>query len=49
MLKGAIVVAVTLIARIVFIVPDSVAANPRKVVDGHVVGVIEGTFFSDSS
>ena len=28
------------------IVPERVAATPRKVVGGHMVGVIVGTFFS---
>ena len=46
LLKAAIVVAVASTARIIFIVPDSLAASPRKVVGGHVVGVIVGSVFS---
>jgi CBS-domain-containing membrane protein len=46
LLKAAIVVAVASTACIILIVPDSLAASPRKVVGGHAVGVIVGSFFS---
>ena len=38
--------AVASTACIILIVPDSLAASPRKVVGGHAVGVIVGSFFS---
>ena len=34
------------VLRAAIVVPDSVAASPRKVVGGHIVGVITGTLFS---
>lgn len=45
MLRAAIVAAVASSAFVVFVVPDSVAATPRKVVGGHLVGVIVGTVY----
>ena len=46
LLKAAMLVVVASTARIIFIVPDSLAASPRKVVGGDVVGVIVGSVFS---
>ena len=37
-LRAAIIAAVASTAFIVFVVPDSVAASPRKVIGGHLVG-----------
>ena len=45
-LNAAIVVAVASSAFIVFVVPNSVAATPRRVVGGHVVAVIVGSIGS---
>ena len=45
-LRAAIVVAVASSAFTVFVVPQSVAASPRKVVGGHFVGVLAGTAVS---
>lgn len=42
-LQAAIVVAVASTVFIVFIIPNSVAATPRKVIGGHVVAVIVGS------
>ncbi|MCE2464184.1 MAG: HPP family protein [Dehalococcoidia bacterium] len=42
-LHAAIVVAVASTVFIVFIIPNSVAATPRKVIGGHVVAVIVGS------
>ena len=42
-LNAAIVVAIASSAFIVFVVPNSVAATPRKVIGGHLVAVIVGT------
>ncbi len=42
-LRAAIVVAIASTVFIVFIIPDSVAATPRKVIGGHVVAVIIGS------
>ncbi len=39
-LNAAIVVAVASSAFIVFVVPNSVASTPRKVIGGHLVAVI---------
>ena len=46
LLKAAMLVVVASTARIIFIVPDSLAASLRKVVGGDVVGVIVGSVFS---
>ena len=43
LLRGAIVVAIGSTVFIVFIIPDSVAATPRRVIGGHVVAVICGS------
>ena len=40
MLRAAIVVAIASTAFIIFVVPDSVAATPRKVIGGHIVAVL---------
>ncbi len=45
-LRVAIVVAVASTAFTVFVVPNSVAASPRRVIGGHVVAVITGSIFS---
>ena len=37
-LRAAIIVAVASSAFIIFVVPDSVAATPRRVIGGHIVG-----------
>lgn len=44
--RAAIVVAVASTAFIIFVIPDSVAATPRRVVGGHVVAVIVGSVFA---
>ncbi len=44
--RAAIVVAVASSAFTVFIVPNSIAAMPRRVIGGHVVAVIGGGIFS---
>ena len=41
--RAAIVVAVASTAFTIFVVPNSVAASPRRVIGGHVVAVIVGT------
>ncbi len=41
-LNIAIVVAMASTVFTIFVVPDSVAATPRKVVGGHVAGVVTG-------
>ena len=41
-LNAAIVVAIASSTFIVFVVPNSVAATPRRVIGGHVVAVIVG-------
>lgn len=46
LLRAAIVVAVASTAFTIFVVPDSVAATPRKVVGGHAVAVAAGSLFS---
>ena len=43
---AAIIVAVGSTAFVVFIVPDSVAATPRRVIGGHAVAVVCGTVFA---
>ena len=43
--EAAIVVAVASTAFIIFVVPDSVAATPRRVVGGHLVAIAEGSLF----
>ena len=43
MLHAAIVVAIASTVFTVFIIPNSVAATPRKVIGGHVVAVIVGS------
>ena len=40
--QAAIVVAIASTAFIIFVMPHSTASNPRRVVGGHVVGVIVG-------
>ena len=45
-LRAAIVAAVASSAFVVFVFPDSVAATPRKVIGGHVIGVVVGGVFS---
>lgn len=45
-LRAAIVVAVASTAFTIFVVPNSVAASPRRVIGGHVVAVITGAAFS---
>ena len=44
--RAAIVVAVASTAFIIFVVPNSIAASPRRVVGGHVVAVAVGSIFS---
>ena len=46
LLKAAIVVAVASTAFTVFVVPDSVASTPRKVIGGHAVAVVAGSIFA---
>lgn len=46
LLNAAIVVAVASTAFIIFVIPNSIAATPRKVIGGHLVAVIVGTAFS---
>ena len=43
--EAAIVVAVASTAFIIFVVPDSVAATPRRVVGGHLVAIAVGSLF----
>ena len=45
-LRAAIIVAVASSAFIIFVVPDSVAATPRRVIGGHIVAIIIGTIFA---
>ena len=42
-LNVAIVVAMASTVFIIFVVPNSVAATPRKVIGGHVAGVLAGS------
>ena len=42
LLNAAIIVAVASTAFIVFVVPDSIAATPRRVIGGHIVAVLIG-------
>jgi CBS-domain-containing membrane protein len=44
-LRAAIVVAGASTAFTIFVVPNSVAASPRRVIGGHLVAVIAGTMF----
>ena len=44
--RAAIVVAVASTAFTIFVVPDSVASSPRKVIGGHAVAVVTGSIFS---
>ena len=44
--RAAIVVAVASTAFTIFIVPNSVAATPRRVIGGHIVAVVAGGIFS---
>ena len=46
MLRAAIVVAIASTVFIAFIIPNSVAATPRKVIGGHVAAVIVGSVLS---
>ena len=43
LLRAAIVVAVGSTVFIVFVIPNSVAATPRKVIGGHMVAVVCGS------
>ena len=45
-LRAAIVVAVASTAFTIFIVPNSIAASPRRVIGGHAVAVVAGAIFS---
>lgn len=45
-LRAAIVVAVASTAFTIFIVPDSIACSPRRVIGGHTVAVVAGAIFS---
>ena len=45
-LRAAIVVAIASTAFIIFVVPHSEAASPRKVVGGHLTAVIVGSVLS---
>ncbi len=45
-LRAAIVVAMASTVFTIFVVPNSVAATPRKVVGGHVVGVAAGSLIA---
>ena len=45
-LRAAIVVAVASSAFTIFIVPNSIAASPRRVIGGHAVAVVAGGIFS---
>lgn len=45
-LRAAIVVAVASTALTIFVVPDSVASSPRRVIGGHAVAVVTGSIFS---
>ena len=42
----AIVVAVASTAFMIFVVPNSVASTPRKVIGGHLIAVVIGLLFS---
>lgn len=44
--RAAIVVAIASTGFIVFVVPDSVASTPRKVIGGHLVAVVVGSGLS---
>ena len=44
--RAAIVVAIASTAFTIFVVPNSVAASPRRVVGGHVVAVVTGSILS---
>ena len=44
--RAAIIVAVASTVFVVFVVPDSVAATPRRVIGGHVVAVVCGSVFA---
>ena len=46
LLQAAIVVAVASTAFTVFVVPNSVAASPRRVIGGHAVAVVAGSLFA---
>ena len=41
-LNAAVMVAVASTAFIIFVIPDSIAARPRRVIGGHVVAVLIG-------
>ncbi len=45
-LRAAIVVAVASSAFTIFIVPNSIASSPRRVIGGHAVAVVAGAIFS---
>ncbi len=45
-LRAAIVVAVASSAFTIFIVPNSIASSPRRVIGGHGVAVVAGAIFS---
>ena len=44
--RAAIVVAVASTAFTIFVVPDSVASSPRRVIGGHAVAVVTRSIFS---
>ena len=44
LMKGAIVVGVASSAFTVFVLPNSIAATPRKVIGGHIVAALVGAF-----
>lgn len=46
LMKGAIVVGVASSAFTVFVLPNSVAATPRKVIGGHIVAALVGAFIA---
>ena len=45
-IRAAIIVAIASTAFIVFAVPNSVAASPRRVIGGHLVAVVIGSILS---
>ena len=45
-LRAAIVVAMASTVFTIFVVPNSVAATPRKVIGGHIVGVAAGSLIA---
>ncbi len=45
-IRAAIIVAIASTAFIIFVVPNSTAASPRRVIGGHLVAVVVGSIFS---